>query len=59
MRGGNSSRALVVAGGRPRASPLFVLVPPLHGFAHLGSNSNDKEWRFFGGQMGISNMIPI
>jgi hypothetical protein len=31
----------------------------LHGFAHLGSTSNHKEWRFFGGQKGLSSMIPI
>jgi hypothetical protein len=31
----------------------------LHGFAHLGSTSNNKEWRFFGGQKGLSSMIPI
>jgi hypothetical protein len=31
----------------------------LHGFAHLGSTSNYKEWRFFGGQKGLSSMIPI
>jgi hypothetical protein len=58
-RGGNSSRALAVAVGRPRASPAFLVGSALHGFAHLGSNSNNKEWRFFGGQNGLSSIIPI
>ena len=58
-RGGNSSRALAIAVERSRASLSVLLAPPLHGFAHLGSNSNNKEWRFFGGLKGLSSMIPI
>jgi hypothetical protein len=56
---GNSSPALAVVIGRPRASPSFLLAPPLLGFAHLGSNSSNKEWRFLGGQKGLSSMIAI
>jgi hypothetical protein len=41
-----SAHAIVV--GCPRTSPAFLLAPPLHGFTHLGSIPNHKEWRFFG-----------
>jgi hypothetical protein len=44
-RGGNTSRALP-------ARFLFLLAPPLHGFADLAGNSNHKEWRFFGDRGG-------
>lgn len=36
----------------PARFSLVLLAPPLHGFAHLGSNSNYKEWQFFGDRRG-------
>jgi hypothetical protein len=51
---------------RCRWLPAHVSIPMnlglnlgLHGFAHLDSTSNYKEWRFFGGQKGLSSMFRI
>jgi len=51
-RDGGSTRELAVAAGRPRFSRVPVGFA-LHGFTHLRSTSNHKEWRFFGDQRSL------